>query len=108
VIAEARLASLRPWGYDLGGAWVGDSMEIYDARDSQRRVTEYIRLDPFSEVIGSKTPRYNRGQRYCERCELAFYTMSLTCPICGAGMRTEPKRGKSAKYIDPERYGLEA
>jgi len=40
--------------------------------------------------------------------ELAFHTMSLTCPICGARMRTEPKRGRAARYIDPERYGLEA
>jgi len=40
--------------------------------------------------------------------ELAFYTISLICLICGARMRTEPKKGKSVKYIDPERYGLEA
>jgi len=34
--------------------------------------------------------------------------MSLTCPMCGAKMRAEPKRERSARYIDPERYGLEA
>jgi len=54
-------------------------------------------------VIGSRTPRYSRGQRYCERCELAFYTLIPTCPMCGAKMRAEPKKGKSAKYIDPEK-----
>jgi len=86
---------------------VGDSIEVCEAGDPQRRITEYIRLDPFSEVIGSRTPRYGKGQRHCEMCELAFYTMSLSCPICGARMRTEPKRGKAARYIDPEKYGLE-
>jgi len=179
VIAETRLTSLRPWGYDLGGAYivrfrahregssarlrapkdfayeagiaghscftihvgpytysgkvivddrvrmtipaeigslilsgsdrcdfwgfvrVGESVEIYEAGDPQRRITEYIRLDPFSEVIGSRSPRYGKGQRYCERCELAFYTMSLRCPICGARMRTEPKKGEGREIHRP-------
>jgi len=38
---------------------------------------------------------------------LAFYTIGLTCPICGARMRSEPRRGRGARYIDPERYALE-
>jgi len=52
-------------------------------------------------------PAAVRVKSIARGCKLAFYAMSLTCPICAARMRTEPKKGKSVKYIDPEKYGLE-
>jgi len=63
----AEMGSLILNGSERGEFWgfvrVRDSMEIYEAGDPQRKITEYIRLDPFSEVIGSRTPRDTIGVR---------------------------------------------
>ena len=90
---------------------VGDGrVEVYECRDPQRKLLDFIlRLIPFVEVIGSKSPNYKRGQKYCPNCRIAFYANLERCPYCGYLLRSSPKGGRrrrERRYIDPEKYGV--
>ena len=65
---------------------------------------------PFGEVIGSRSPNYRRGQRFCTNCMIAFYTNLERCPYCGCILRCFPRGGRRGsverRYIDHERYGI--
>jgi len=85
--------------------------EIYECRDPQRRLQEFMFVpNPFGEVIGSRSPNYKKGQRFCPNCMIAFYTNLERCPYCGCILRCFPRGGKRGsierRYIDPEKYGI--
>jgi len=90
---------------------VGDGrVEVYECRDPQRKLLDFmLRLIPFVEVIGSRSPNYKRGQKYCPNCRIAFYANLERCPYCGYLLRSSPKGGRrrrERRYIDPEKYGV--
>ena len=64
---------------------------------------------PFGKAVGSKSPNYKRGQKYCPNCRIAFYANLERCPYCGFLLRTSPKGGRRSverRYVDPEKYGV--
>ena len=86
-------------------------VEIYECRDPQRKLPEFMFVpNPFGEVIGSRSPNYRRGQRFCPNCMIAFYTNLERCPYYGFILRSSPRGGRrrnaERRYIDPERYGI--
>jgi len=41
-------------------------VEIYECRDPQRRLQEFMSAPTqFGEAVGSRSPNYRRGQRFC-------------------------------------------
>jgi uncharacterized paraquat-inducible protein A len=45
-------------------------------------------------IVGMKSPRYDKGYRYCSSCREAFLTVSKLCPRCGMRLRSKPRREK--------------
>ena len=86
-------------------------VEIYEYRDPQRRLQEFVSaLIPFGEAVGSRSPNYRRGQRFCPNRMTAFYTNLERCPYYGFILRSSPRGGRrrnaERRYIDPEKYGI--
>ena len=70
-----------------------DRVDLYECRDPQRKIEEYLMIvDPFREIKGSRSPNYRRGFRYYSRCETAYLTDLLYCPVCGSQLRTKPRK----------------
>ena len=86
-------------------------VEVYECRDPQRKLPEFLFYSiPFGEAIGSKSPNYKRGQKFCPNCRIAFYANLERCPYCGFFLRSSPKGGRrrvERRYVDPEKYGIE-
>ena len=112
----AEMGSLILNGEDRADFWAyvkvrDDRVEVYECRDPQRRLLEFMLASiPFGEVIGSRSPNYKRGQKFCPNCMIAFYTNLERCPYCGCILRSSPRGGKrkndERRYIDPMRYGI--
>lgn len=68
-------------------------VEIFEA--GQRKIDDYI-LDVsfFNPIIGLKSPRYDRGYRYCSRCREGYLVDVRSCPKCGSPLRTKPRSRK--------------
>jgi len=60
-----------------------------------KKIDDYIiEFNLFNNIVGSKSPRYSKGYKYCSRCEEAFLINTKNCPRCGSSLRTKPRRIK--------------
>ena len=103
------MAGIRPTSGLTSGLGM-EGLRSMSAETPQRKLLDFmLRLMPFVEVMGSRSPNYKRGQKYCPNCRIAFYANLERCPYCGYLLRSSPKGGRrrrERRYIDPEKYGV--
>jgi len=114
----AEMGSLILDGEDRADFWAyvrarDNMVEVYECSNPQRRLPDLMSaFIPFGQVMGSRSPNYRRGQRFCPNCMIAFYTNLERRPYCGCILRSSPRGGKSRnaqkKYVDPGKYGVMA
>ena len=72
---------------------IEDEIIFFD--EFEKKIDDYIiEFNPFINIVGSKSPRYSKGYKYCSKCEEAFLVNTKTCPRCGATLRSKPRRIK--------------
>lgn len=72
---------------------IDDRIVFFDS--FEKKIDDYIlEFNPFSNICGSRSPRYSKGYKYCSKCREGYLIDVRNCPRCGTPLRAKPRGRK--------------